>query len=143
MIFTARVSTSDSVTYRWTKNGTAVEGATSSTLEIAAAQGVDAGSYRAEVTAGGVSGVTSAIDLSVVAPPVISLSPVSAGQATTLTLSTNPGRSYLVEALTSLSGSDWIEVTTVLAEVTTTQVPVPALDLSASFFRARPVPLAP
>ena len=141
--FTARVSTSDPVTYRWTKNGTAVDGATSGTLRIDAVQGVDAGAYRAEVTSGGVSGVTSVIDLSVVAPPVISLSPLSAGQATTLTLITLPGRSYRVESLISLSGLDWLEVTTVTAEATTTQVPIPALDSSARFFRALPVPLAP
>ena len=139
--FTARISTSDAVTYRWTRDGIVVPGETAPTLVIRSATAADAGSYRVEVTAGGATGTSASLDLSVVPAPVVSLSVSSPGQAGTLTWNSLPDRSYLVEVSLSLSGTDWTAVTTVTAESATAQASVPIGETSVRFVRVRPVPV--
>lgn len=141
--FTARVTTADAATYRWTRNGAVVAGETTATLVIRSATAAEAGSYRVEVTAGAASGTSDAIDLAVVAPPLVSLAAPSGGLPSKLSWNSLSGRSYVVEASATLSGLDWAEVSTVSADSTTAQAPVPAPDSNARFFRVRPVPLAP
>ena len=141
--FTARVSTPDPVTFRWTKNGVVVPGATDPTLVMASIQSTDAGSYRAEATVGTVVGTTPAVDLSVLPVPFLTLSSLSSELGAALTFTTVPGRRFAVEELRSLPGTDWIEVGTVSAESTTARLSVPPVGVDVRLWRLRVLPVDP
>ena len=141
--FTARVASADSVTYQWTRDELPIAGATAPVLVLPSVSEADAGSYRVEVTAGGAHRRSEAMDLTVVAAPTLTLARPGSDQPWTLTFSTLPGRAYVVEEWVSLSGLEWTEFTTVVADEAVTRVSVPSSSRTARFWRARPVALDP
>jgi hypothetical protein len=66
-----------SLTYQWSKNGTAISGATSSTLSIANSSASDAGSYKVVVSTSATSVTSNTVTVTVNVPPSISSQPTA------------------------------------------------------------------
>ncbi len=67
---------SGSISYQWKKNGSAISGATNSSLTLTGISASDAGSYSVEATSGSVSATSNAATLTVNALTTISSQPV-------------------------------------------------------------------
>jgi len=98
--FSVAVSGSPAPTLQWLKDGTALSGATGSTLSIAAAKASDAGTYTVRATNVSGTATSSGAVLTVATPPVVNTPPstqtVSVGNAITLgvTASGTPAPTY-------------------------------------------------
>jgi uncharacterized delta-60 repeat protein len=75
--FTVVVNSSLIPVYQWFRNGVAIPTGTSATLSIPSAELTDEGSYHVEVTNAGGRAVSSAVTLTLSAPPVITTQPAS------------------------------------------------------------------
>jgi hypothetical protein len=85
--FTVQASGSPAPTFQWTRNGTAIVGATTSTLSLSNVQTGDAGSYAVQITnsAGNVTSAPATLTVATVpvnTAPVIAAHPVSVTAAT-------------------------------------------------------------
>jgi hypothetical protein len=93
--FTATAASSSAVTYQWRKNGTAISGATNSTLTLSNVQNSDAGTYTVMATDLNGSTPSAAATLTIAGgvPPFIITSPssVTAIAGTTVTLTGSAG----------------------------------------------------
>lgn len=76
---TLSVSASGSIplAFQWMKNGAEIPGANSATLSITPAQKGDSGSYSVRVSNGAGTATSSAADVAILSPPVITVSPAS------------------------------------------------------------------
>ncbi len=76
-VFSVGTSGTAPLSYQWTLNGTAIDGATGSQYAIAATQTTDVGSYAVTVTNAWGSAVSSSAMLTLLQPPAISAGPTS------------------------------------------------------------------
>jgi hypothetical protein len=65
------------LTYQWSKNGTAINGAISPTFNLSSSAAIDAGSYRVVVSTPGASVTSNTVTVTVNTPPTISSQPIS------------------------------------------------------------------
>jgi hypothetical protein len=83
-VFAVEATGSEPLTFQWTKDGTAIEGATARTLSVPSVTAVEAGSYAVRVSNAAGTATSGAAVLVVRIPPVIARSPeglaVNAGQ---------------------------------------------------------------
>ena len=70
-------ATGTNLGYQWSKNGSAVTGATTSSLQLKAVQPADAGSYTVTISNAGVAVTSPAAEVAVVTRPSITASPAS------------------------------------------------------------------
>ena len=77
--FTLSVTASGAapLTYQWSKNGTAITGATSPTFALTSSAALDAGSYRVVVSTPGASVTSNTVTVTVNTPPRITTQPPS------------------------------------------------------------------
>jgi Ig-like domain-containing protein len=92
-VFTVIASSLTTMTYQWYKDGTAISGATSSTLSLLNVSSANAGNYVVKITNAGGTVTSSTATLSVFAPPAITSQPTSLsitqGQTATFTVTAN------------------------------------------------------
>jgi purine nucleoside phosphorylase len=122
--------------YQWSRNGTAVSGATNSMLTLNTAQSADAGSYTVMVTdvAGSVPSMVATLTVIPPTPPSFD----SAGMTPngfTFQLSVPVGCTYVILATTNLQ--DWTPISTNVALTGSVVVTDPAAtNCSRQFYRA-------
>src|ERR1017187_1875995 len=100
------------LSYQWSLNGTALSGATSSTLALTNVQTTDAGSYIVMVT-NPWSSVPSAVAMLAVTPPPSLAAAAMAPNGFTFQLSVPVGHTYVILATTNLQ--DWTPISTNVA----------------------------
>jgi hypothetical protein len=94
--FVTTVTGTAPLTYQWSFNGSAIPGATFSTLPLTNIQPVQAGTYALLVTNSAGSATSAAAFLKVLVPPMIT-GPVVSANSISVQVSSAPGLSYLLE----------------------------------------------
>ncbi len=142
--FSVAATSGSPVTYQWLKGTQTIAGATSSTLTLSNVTAADAGTYLVKVTSGGTTVPSQGATLKVDAGLAAAVGSVAADGATTVTVSTIAGRSYVMEEANDIAGL-WSTAQTVTATAATTSITsAPASGSGAlnRFWRVRVLPIA-
>jgi hypothetical protein len=141
LILTVLATSTAPLTYQWLKDGTPIDGGTTTTMSIGSVKPTDTGSYSVLVSAGGSSIPAGPAVVKVNPPPALTLGPVAGDGSRTMTVSTIVGRSYVLEDRPTLDVGTWSPVTTVVATGPSTALSAPSSPAAAHFWRLRVVPL--
>jgi uncharacterized repeat protein (TIGR01451 family) len=108
--FTVGASGSPTPSYQWRKGTTNISWGTTATLTITNAQAADAGAYSVTVMNTSGTNVSNPATLTVVSPPLLSVSDPSGGLLT-LSFTTEPTASYALEYAGTIPTTAWNTLT--------------------------------
>lgn len=126
--FNVVASSTAPLTYQWSKNGSAIAGATSANYSIASAQAADAGSYTVTATNSGGSATSNAATLTVNVPAT---APSIATQPAGATLTVGGSATFSVSASgTAPFAYQWLKNSAAISGATGTSYSIPNAQLT-------------